>query len=124
MRNSPPSTHTISRELPPLTMPPSHALSAVKGGCSPAFEKGLGIEAPEDLDQRRHQPGPSCLVTGADAGPIVPMKILEKQQITPPVGIALKLFGAPEYRAPAGRIAQKDPGQPVGDLARDLEQVH
>src|SRR5215469_3582426 len=124
MRNSPPSTHTISRELPPFTMPPSHALSAVKGGCSPAFEKGLGIEAPEDLDQRRHQPGPSCLVTGADTGAIVAMEILVEQQMIPPVGIALKLFGTPEHRPPARRIAQKYPGQPVGDLARDLEQVH
>ena len=43
------------------------------------FEKGLGIEVPKDFDQRRHHPGLPGLMTGADAGTIVAMKILVEQ---------------------------------------------
>ena len=47
------------------------ALVESKDGRAPGFEIGLAIEAPEDFDQRRHETGPSCLVTGANAGAVV-----------------------------------------------------
>src|SRR5271166_5543350 len=97
------------------------SLFALKGGGSPVFEKGLGVKVPKDFDQRRHKPGPPRLMTGADTGAVVAMKVFVEQQVIPPVRIALELLGSPEHRPPAGLVAQKDPGQPIGDLAGDLE---
>src|SRR5271165_2294699 len=93
------------------------SLFATKGGGPAAFQKGLCIKAPKDFDQGRHQPGPSGLMTGANTGAVVAMKVFVEQQVIPPVRIALELLGPPEHRPPATFVAQKDPGQPVGDLA-------
>jgi hypothetical protein len=89
-----------------------------------ALPPGLGIEMPKDFDQRRHQPGPSGLMAGADACAVVAMEIFIEQQAVAPVGVALELLGSAEHRPPAGFIVQEDPSQSVGDFARDLEQVH
>jgi hypothetical protein len=56
------------------------SLFTLKGGSPPGFEKGLGIEAPEDFDLRRHEPRPSCLMTGADAGAVIAMEIPSSPQ--------------------------------------------
>ena len=53
--------------------------SELKGGIPPMFEKGLGIEVPENFDQRRHYPGPPGLMTGADASAVVAVKIFVEQ---------------------------------------------
>ena len=42
-------------------------------------------------------------------------------RVLAPIGIPLKLFGFSEDRTTDGFVAQKDPGQPIGDLAGDLE---
>ena len=42
----------------------------LKGGLSPLFEKGPGVEVPEDFDQRHHHSGPTGLMTGADPGAV------------------------------------------------------
>src|SRR6516165_3023870 len=89
-----------------------------------SFQKDLGVEVPKDFDQGGHQPGPSGLMTGAETSAVVPMEVLVEQQIIPPVGVVLGLFGTPEHRAPSGFVTQEDPGQPVGDFTGDLEQVH
>jgi hypothetical protein len=44
--------------------------------------------------------------------------------LSPPIRIALEFFGTAEHRPPPALVAQKDPGQPIGDFARNLEQVH
>src|SRR5215470_4740005 len=95
---------------------PLDTLYSLEGGGAAGFEVGLGIEMPEDFDQRRHQPGPAGLVTGADAGAVVAMEIFVEQQVIPPVGIALELLGAAEHRPPPVLVAQEDAGQPIGDL--------
>ena len=53
--------------------------SELKGRLSAVFEKGLGVEVPENFDQRSHYPGPAGLMTGADAGAVVAVKILVEQ---------------------------------------------
>jgi hypothetical protein len=63
-------------------------------------------------------------VTGAYAGSVVAVKILAEEQIMAPVRVILEFLCAAKDRPMAGRIAQKDPGQSVSDLARDLEQIH
>ena len=55
------------------------------------FEKSPSIEVPENLDQRRHYTGPTGLMTGADTGAVVAVKILVEQQIIPPMGIVRAL---------------------------------
>jgi len=58
---------------------PGHGLIASEGGRPATFQKGLGIEVPEDFNQGSHEPGPSGLMTGADAGAVVAMKVLVEQ---------------------------------------------
>ena len=58
------------------------------------FEKALGIEVAEYLDQSRHHTGPTGLMTGADAGAVVAVEIFLEQQMIPPVRIRLELLGA------------------------------
>ena len=53
--------------------------SELKGRLPPVFEEGSGVEVPENFDQRRHHPGPTGLMTGADAGAVVAVKILVEQ---------------------------------------------
>ena len=72
------------------------------------FKKGLGVEVPENFDQRRDHPGPTGLMTGADAGAVVAVKILVEQQIIPPIGIALELLGSTEHRPMARLIAKEN----------------
>ena len=60
---------------------PGQALFALEGRFPAAFQIALGVEMPEDFDQRRHQPSPSGLMTGADAGAVVAMEILVEQQV-------------------------------------------
>jgi hypothetical protein len=55
------------------------------------FEKCLDVEVSENLDQRRYHPGPTGLMTGADTGAVVAVKILVEQQIIPPMGIVRAL---------------------------------
>src|SRR5271166_1743687 len=94
--------------LSPVASPQTQASFVLKGGRPAAFQKGLGVEVPEDFDQGRHQPGPSGLMTGADTGAVIPVEILVEQQAVAPVGIALELLGSPEYRPPAGLVSQED----------------
>src|SRR5438105_15770313 len=105
------------RELHPFLLSPKGCLSA-------ALQEGLGIELPEDIDQTGDDPRPSRLVAGAEAGAVVAVEVFVEQQMIAPMGIALKFFGAPEYRPPAGFVAQEDPGQPIGNVLSDLEQIH
>src|SRR5215472_1177850 len=91
-----------------MALIPLDTLYSLEGGGAAGLEIGVGIEMPKDFDQRRHQPGPAGLVTGADAGAVVAMEIFVEQQVIPPVGIALELFGAAEHRPPPILIAQKD----------------
>src|SRR5580704_19714465 len=86
-------------------VPPRAASFASKGGSPPGFEKGLGVEVPEDFDQRRHEASPAGLMTGADAGAVVAMEVLVEQQIITPEGIGLELFGSADPRSPAGFVA-------------------
>jgi len=64
------------------------------------------------------------LMAGADAGAVVTMKVFIEQQIVPPVGIALKLFGAAENRPPPVFVAQENADQAISDFVRYFEQVH
>ena len=42
----------------------------------------------------------------ADAGSVVPVKVLVEQQVIPEVRVELKLFGAAEHRPPTSLVAQ------------------
>jgi hypothetical protein len=63
-------------------------------------------------------------MTGTKAGPVIAMEIFIEQQMVPPMGIALELFGAAVHWTPASFVAQEDFGQPSGDFPGDIEQVH
>jgi hypothetical protein len=90
----------------------------------PAANPMLGIDLAKKIDKGGDATGPPGLMTGADAGTVVAVEVLVKQQIVPPVGVVSKFFGPSEDRSTAGFVAQKDAGQPTGDFAGNLEQVH
>jgi hypothetical protein len=50
-------------------------LFSLEGRFPAAFQMALGVEVPEDFEQRRHQPGPSGLMTGANASAVVAMEV-------------------------------------------------
>src|SRR5437879_1885750 len=59
------------------------------------------------IDQRRHQGRPAGLVRCAEAGAVVAVEVLVKQQVVAPVRVVLELRGAAVDRAMAGRVAQE-----------------
>ena len=71
-----------------------------------ALPPGLGIEMPKDFDQRRHQPGPSGLMAGADACAVVAVEIFVEQKIVPPIRVALELLG--RRRTPAACNSRRE----------------
>src|SRR5262249_31511457 len=88
---------------------------------APLFQIILGIEMPEDRDQDCNQSGPPGLMTGADAGTVVAVKILVEQQMVPPMRIGLELLRATKDRPASCTIAQENASQPVGNFAGYLE---
>src|SRR6516162_3247311 len=82
----------------------------------PALQYGLGVDVSEVFEQTGNDSRPPGLMAGADAGPVVAVKVFVEQQMVTPIGIALKFFGAAKNRAPTGFVAQKDPRQAIGDL--------
>ena len=66
------------------------------------------------LDELGHQRGPAGLVAGADAGAIVAMEILVKQDVVAPVRVVLEAFGAAIDRPAAFGIAQEEAGEAAG----------
>src|ERR1700739_52727 len=67
---------------------------------------------------------PAGLMAGAEARPVVAVKVLVEREVITPVRVLLKLASAPVDRPPAMVVPQKDAGQPTLDLLGDLIQVH
>ena len=99
-------------------------LLSTEDGFAAAFQKCLGVHLPKDVEEARDDPGPSGLLTGADAVTVVAVEIFVKQQMVTPIGIALEFLGSAKNRTPASFVAEENPGQPIGDFASDLEKVH
>ena len=89
-----------------------------------ALQKGFRIELPKNLDQQGDDTGPTRLVAGPDAGAIVAMKVFVEQKIIPPMGIVLEFSGAAKHGPAAARVAKENSGQAIGNLVRNLEQIH
>jgi len=54
-----------------------------------------------------------------DAGAVVAVEVLVKQQVIAPVGIVRELRRAAVYRPPLVLVEQKDIDHPAGDVERD-----
>src|ERR1700745_67774 len=93
-----------------------------EGSCPAGLEELLCVEAAEQFDQFSHQAGPSGLMTGSETCSIVTVEVLVEQDVVLPLRVCLEFLRTTVHRAPAGFIPQKDSGQTVGDLARDLEK--
>src|SRR5262245_57590048 len=117
------STLTSSRRCGPQWSSPLHV---ALGKCSgfPRLEKLRPVEVAEEFDQLRDDTGPARLVAGAQARAIVTMEIFVEQEVIFPLRIGLKFLRPAVHRPPARPIAQKDPGEPLGDVPGHLEQVH
>ena len=67
---------------------------------------------PALLNQLRHQSRPARLVTRADAGAVVSMKVFVEGNRVSPEGIFLELGGASEDGTPPVLVAEKNVDQP------------
>ena len=76
------------------------------------------------MHEPRNDPGPSGLVARAEAGAVVAVKILIKQDEVAPVRILLELSGAAVHRTLAGLVPHEDAGQSARDLLGDLVERH
>ena len=74
------------------------------------------------LQQFGDQRGPSGLVTGADAGPGVPVEILMERNEVAPVVALLKLAVVPEHRSSACFIDKENAAYPSRDFSSHLPQ--
>jgi len=89
-----------------------------------ARQQALRIQPAKHLHKLGDKPRPTCLVAGAEAGSVIPMKIFVEQDAVLPMGILLELACASVNRTAAMLVPQEDPRQAVRNLASDLEQVH
>ena len=71
------------------------------------------------VDQVGNQCGPPGLVARANAGAVVAVVVLVKEQVIAPVGIVGKLRRAAMHRPPLVFVEQEDIDHPAGDVARD-----
>ena len=78
-------------------------LLSTEDGFAAAFQKCLGVHLPKDVEEARDDPGPSGLVTGADASTAVAVEIFAKQQMITPIGIALE-FSRLRQKPDAGQL--------------------
>src|SRR5258705_12876304 len=88
------------------------------------FQAPLGIEEAVKLDEFGHESCPAGLVTGAQPGTIVAMEVFVEVDVVAPERIVLELFRAAIDGSSAIRVAQENPGEPVGDFPADFEEVH
>src|SRR5437899_2732025 len=58
-----------------------------------------GVHGSVELDQRRDEPRPAGLVTGAQTGTVVTVEVLVKEDVVAPVGIGLEFPDAAVDRA-------------------------
>ena len=77
---------------------------------------------PRLLNQLRHESSPACLVAGANSGAVIPVKVLIKQEMVPPLGILLEERFAAEDWPPAFAIAKKNADQPLRKLSCHLPE--
>ena len=73
----------------------------------------FGVEPPEQVEQRRDEPGPAGLVAGAEPGAVVAVEVLVEEDQVAPVRIVLELRRAAVDRPPPIGVAQERAGQPA-----------
>src|SRR5262245_21679731 len=89
-----------SRAGPATRVPP--------GSPHPRSRRAAASLRPPLVDQRRHQTGPAGLVAGAEAGAVVAVEVLVKEDQVAPVRVALELLGAAVDRPPSLPVARED----------------
>src|SRR5262249_28618955 len=73
----------------------------------------LTSSLPRLLNQLRHQSRPSRLMTGPDAGPVVPVKILIEEYVIAPMRIVLQSLCSAEHRTFSFGVLEKNVRQTV-----------
>src|SRR5262245_55688521 len=77
-----------------------------KGRHFAEFEKLLGCAGREHMHSPGDDAGPAGLMTGAEAGAVVAVKVFVEREVIAPVWVLLKLASAPVDRPPAMVVAQ------------------
>src|SRR5262249_53868848 len=84
------------------------------------FGRGRG----EQVHRSSNDTGPTGLMAGAQAGAVVAMEVLVKQDQVAPVRVVLELLRPTVDRTPAILVLEEDAGASTRDLFSDLIQVH
>jgi hypothetical protein len=88
------------------------------------IEELHGVEASEELDERRHETGPSRLVTGPDRSPRISMEILGENQMIAPVRVALKFSHSTINGAAPFGVPEENTDETSGDFTSHLIEIH
>src|SRR5205814_2755468 len=92
------------------------AMATAPGGRGPSLLPGL-------LEELRDEGRPAGLVTGADAGAVVPVEVLVEEEVIPPMGIRLELLRPAVDRPPSVGPAEEEPDEAPRQLTGDLPEV-
>jgi hypothetical protein len=77
-------------------------LALAKPGCEPVgvtVDEYIFQQGAVELNNSRHQAGPSSLVAGADACAIIAIKVFVEEDMVAPVGVGLEFLRAAKDRA-------------------------
>ena len=80
------------------------------------FQEMLGVEEAKELEARRYEARPTCLMAGTQASAVVAMKVLVEEQVVALMGVGLERLGPPIDGSAAAFIAEKDACEPLCDL--------
>src|SRR5215831_4717004 len=78
----------------------------------------------EKVHHAGDETSPACLVTGAQAGPVVAMEVLVEEHEIAPMRILLEFSGATVNRPPSLAVSQEDSCEPSAQILRHLIQRH
>jgi hypothetical protein len=87
-----------------------------KGACFAGIQKRLCVETPEQLDHFCYQASPAGLMARSETSAVISVEIFVEQNVVFPVRIGLKFLCSTVDRSTARPIAQKDPGQSIGNF--------
>src|ERR1700756_358000 len=98
----------LPRSLPVHLFSP-HSLPDNAGHDAPAvaFQNGLSVDTPEQIQQRCDETRPACLMTGTEPRTVVAVEILVEQDQVTPMRVVLELGRSAVDGATSIRITQK-----------------
>jgi hypothetical protein len=68
-----------------------------------------GVDLTKQLYESGNESGPTCLMTCPQAGAVIAVEVLEKEEMVSPVWVRLKFLGTSINRSPPRLVFQEGP---------------